>query len=220
MIRIVWVSLLLTCLTALPARAHPHVFIDAGLTLVMDEDGRVAALRVAWAYDAFYSLMLIEDNGLDADHDGVPEPGELERLAGRDVDWEAPDFGGDLEVLVDGEPVALGGPMRHTAAWSDGRYVTTHLRPVETRIDPAAHSISARIYDPGYFAFYEITLPLRVEGRADCRLLRIPADLDAAEDALREKIAQLPANVDAEAEYPRVGAIFADSLRLECTAPS
>jgi ABC-type uncharacterized transport system substrate-binding protein len=62
---------LLATLLPLPAAAHPHVFIGTGLTLVLDADNRLAAIRVTWSYDELYSLLVLEERGLDSDYDGA-----------------------------------------------------------------------------------------------------------------------------------------------------
>ena len=38
--------------------------------LVFDGEGRLAAIRTAWVYDAFFTLLVVEDGGHDADADG------------------------------------------------------------------------------------------------------------------------------------------------------
>ena len=48
-------SLAATLPAALPACAHPHVWIAATTDLVFDESGRVAAVRHQWVFDAMYS---------------------------------------------------------------------------------------------------------------------------------------------------------------------
>ena len=64
---------------ASPLGAHPHIYIDTDFDLVFDTDGKLAAVRIDWAYDDFYSLLMIEENGLDADGDGTPEQARLHR---------------------------------------------------------------------------------------------------------------------------------------------
>ena len=67
---------------ASPLGAHPHIYIDTDFDLVFDTDGKLAAVRIDWAYDDFYSLLMIEENGLDADGDGTPEQARLDAFAG------------------------------------------------------------------------------------------------------------------------------------------
>ncbi len=62
---------------ASPLGAHPHIYIDTDFDLVFDTDGKLTAVRIDWAYDDFYSLLMIEENGLDADGDGTVTPEEM-----------------------------------------------------------------------------------------------------------------------------------------------
>ena len=50
--------------------AHPHVFVDTQLRVVVGNDGVFKGVEVTWTYDDFYSLLLLSDYGLDNDGDG------------------------------------------------------------------------------------------------------------------------------------------------------
>ncbi|HMO72532.1 MAG TPA: DUF1007 family protein, partial [Paracoccaceae bacterium] len=54
-------ALTIALFAAAPAGAHPHIFIDTGLEVIFDGQGRPAAVRVSWTYDDFYSLLMIVD---------------------------------------------------------------------------------------------------------------------------------------------------------------
>jgi ABC-type uncharacterized transport system substrate-binding protein len=213
-------ALALSAAVAGPADAHPHVFIDAGFELIF-EAGALTAVRIEWAYDAFYSLMLIEENALDADADGVPDQPLLEAYAGQDVDWAA-GFPGDFVLAQSGVPVALQGPVDHRARFTEGRIVTSHVRPLAAPLQVAAGPVTARAYDPSYFVAYDVPQPPRIAGRADCTLEREPADRKAAEKQYGAKLAALDTGGDpfAEVELPDVGVLFADTFRLSCAASS
>ncbi|MHA6347277.1 DUF1007 family protein [Roseivivax sp. CAU 1761] len=201
--------------------AHPHVFIDAGFELVFDPDGQLEAVRIEWAYDEFYSLMLIEENGLDADADGVPDAAALAAFAGRDVAWEE-GFPGDFTLERDGAAVALLGPVEHSARYEAGRYVTTHLRPLAHPFDPAGEAVAARVYDPTYFVAYDLPEPPGIAGRQGCRLDRDAADRAAAEAEYGERLSAIDAGEDPfeEIELPDIGILFADRFVLTCAAAS
>lgn len=201
---------------ATPVQAHPHVFVDAGLTFLFDDQNRLAAVQVIWVYDEFYSLLMIEDGGFDADGDGVLTEAEKLALAGSDVDWEA-GFPGDLTLLFEGAPVAMAGAMEHRADYEKGRVVTSHVRPLETRIDiNGAGPLVAKVFDPTFFVAYDVTKGVTT-AREDCAITREPADLDAAY-ALVESL--MSEQDYADDDYPEVGEAYADSFSLTCAAPS
>lgn len=60
-------ALILSSLAAAPLAAHPHIFIDTGFELILDEAGHMTHVRVSWQYDDFYSLLITEDMALDTD---------------------------------------------------------------------------------------------------------------------------------------------------------
>lgn len=66
-------------LVPLPALAHPHVFVDASLTVIANDDGTVKELRNVWRFDDVFSSSVLMDFDKNADlkfsHD------ELEELA-------------------------------------------------------------------------------------------------------------------------------------------
>jgi ABC-type uncharacterized transport system substrate-binding protein len=200
-----------------PAVAHPHLFIEAGLEFVMDGT-RLTGVRVTWVYDAWYTLLLFEDLGLDPDGDLVLDEGEMARLAAADADWPA-DYEGDLYGEAGGAPVALAAPEGFGLRLDGDRIVSTHLRPLAQPVDAAAMPVTFASYDPSYYAAFDLTLPVTVSGGSDgCALTVEPADRAAAKARLEEALRALQATGAAELQFPAVGAEFADHVRLACAA--
>jgi ABC-type uncharacterized transport system substrate-binding protein len=212
-------SLGLLGLTASPLAAHPHVFINSGMRFLQDADGRLAAVEVTWAYDAFYSLMMIEERGLDADGDGLPEADALAAFAGTDVDWAA-GFPGDLYLEVDGQAVALLGPEDHAARFEDEMIVTTHIRPLAAPVALDA-AVTARMYDPTYFVAYDLLLPVQMADEAGCLVQIARADHEAAKRRVDEIVLGPDrALYEDDMAFPEVGVLFADEVVLQCAGRS
>jgi len=209
-------ALTVTLASAGPGAAHPHVFVDAGLRLVFDDSGHLAAVRVVWVYDSYFSLLLASENGLVPDAQGAIPAEEVAVLAGRDVLWDDPDFHGDLYIRAGGERVALEAPREHTAAFVEGRYVTGHLRPLAAPLDPGAAPVVLQVYDTTYYVHYEIGAALQIEGRDDCRLMRAAPDLELASDRLSIPLSEAASARDIEAQIDDLGALFAEEIRLTC----
>ncbi len=202
---------------ATPAGAHPHIFIDTGIEVIFDAEGRAAKVRVTWAYDDFYSMVMIEDRKLDADHDGVLTPAEEAALSGFDMGWDA-DYEGDLFVLVgaDQVPVHLGRPSDWTARVEGGRIISTHVRAFDVAVARGA-PVVIQVYDPGYYSAYRIDgVPLLTGAPEGCLAEVFEPDLDAASEALQAAVAEYTADQSLEQDFPAVGASFADEVRVTC----
>jgi ABC-type uncharacterized transport system substrate-binding protein len=158
------------------APAHPHIFIDAGLRLIMEE-GRVTAVEVTWLYDGLYSLILLEDYGLDPDFDLALTEAEVAEHLGFDLNWNG-GFEGGLVLRREGQMLSIGAPEAVSMELvGEGQMRTTHRRPV---IDPGgADDLVAQIYDPEFYIAFEMIGEMAVAG-AECRADLIRADLDAA----------------------------------------
>ncbi len=59
--------------------AHPHIFADAQVDVLFNEQGEIAGVRQRWNFDALYSAWAVQ--GLDTDGDGTVSPEELQPLA-------------------------------------------------------------------------------------------------------------------------------------------
>ena len=60
---------LLLWAAALPASAHPHVWIEMRSDLVFNDQGQVTAMNLEWTFDDGYAQMALA--GLDTNGDGV-----------------------------------------------------------------------------------------------------------------------------------------------------
>lgn len=208
---------------AAQALAHPHVFIDTGVEAIFDDDGRLAALQVVWVYDEFYSMMAIDDYGLDPDFTGELTEEEQSELAAIYSNWDE-GYDGDLYALYEGRRLDLSGPIEIEADLRDGHMTISHLRAFEERVDPAEAPVTLRVYDPSYFTLYTVALDPSIHGRADCSAEVRGPDLEAAEARLQEKLDQMTEqgldNWEIEQDFPEVGAEFAEEIWLTCAAPS
>ena len=207
-------TLLLAGLAAVPAGAHPHVFIDAGVEFRFDDQGRLAALRVVWVYDDLTSLMILSDRGLDPDGDASLTPEETRRLSGFDMQWD-PDFAGDSYLLEGDSPRPLGPPRDWTAEVRAGRIITSHLRALDPPLPGGARPVVVQIYDPGYYTAYTIAADPVIRGRDDCSAEVFGPDPAAADAAFQAAMREL-SGLDLETDFPAIGVHYADEIRLTC----
>lgn len=204
---------LLLALTGAPALAHPHVFIETGLTLQVDAEGRLQAVHVVWVYDELTSLLAIEDLGLDRDADGRltdEERAVLDALAG---DW-GEEFTGDLVVRAGAEDLTLSGPETPRGDLREGRVVFSHTRRVTGA--PLGDVVLAA-YDPTYYTYYELIPAPVLAGPASCAIRVQPADQSAAQRLWDEALSALSEEAAMnEDNLPLLGEAFADTLVLTC----
>lgn len=197
-------------LAAPAAVGHPHVFVATGLAAVTDGAGQLLGVEVTWEYDEYYSLLILEDLGLDEDFDGLLSAEELAALQGFDLNWQA-GFEGDTYLTSGGAALALGAPEARDTTMAEGRIRSRHFRPLAR--PAAAEGVVIQAYDPTYYSAY--TLSLGVEAGAGCRAEVTPPDLDQAYSLVEELLYAMPAD-QAEDSFPEVGAAFADTVRLTC----
>ncbi|MEW9918115.1 DUF1007 family protein [Marimonas sp. MJW-29] len=200
---------------ATPLGAHPHIFVDTGLELSFDAEGRLTEVKTTWAYDDFYSLLIMEDRGLDPDFDGILTPAEQADLTGFDMNWTE-GFNGDLVILQAGRELQLSGPMQATATYEDGRITTTHVRQVISDQTPGT-PLELKPYDATYYTAYDITLPVAITGTNACgHRLDVP-DIDARLREMRDLLAQLDMDTTPEEEgLPDIGGLLATTVVVTC----
>jgi ABC-type uncharacterized transport system substrate-binding protein len=203
---------------AIPAIAHPHVFVDAGLEVIFDPEGRATALRISWSYDEYYSLVIVEERGLDSDYDGNATPQEATALAGFDMAWDA-SFDGDTYALMDGVDLALSRPTEWTAVYEGGKITSSHLRTFAEPVVIGTTELIVQAYDPSYYSAYAIVgSPVLTGGPATCSVGVFAPDPDAADAILQAAIDEQAGSTDVESTFPAIGAAYSDEARVTCIA--
>lgn len=199
--------------------AHPHVFVDTGVELAFDEEGRLAAVQVVWVYDEFYSMFAIDDYGLDRDYTGNLTEDERAELTQIYSNWDE-GFAGDLYAYAGEARLGLAGPVSLQADYRDGRIIVAHVRPLDERLEIGAEPVAVQVYDPTYYVFYTLAAQPGIRGRADCRAEVSGPDLEAAQARLDAKLDALEAQgfdpFEIEADFPAVGAAFAETILVRC----
>jgi ABC-type uncharacterized transport system substrate-binding protein len=195
------------------------MFIDTGIEVIFDDTGRATALRISWTYDDFNSLAFVQDRGIDPDGDGEATPEENASLSGFDMAWD-PGISGDTYALAGDTPLALSRPRDWTATYHAGRIVSTHVRDIDPPLDPAQTMLVIQAYDTSFYTSYTIASDPVLTGRSGCTAQVFAPDLDEADKQLQAAIAEYSADEDIEANFPAVGAAFADEVRVTCANPS
>lgn len=201
------------------AAAHPHIFIETGLQLIFDDQSKLAAVRIVWVYDEYFSLVILEDNGLDPDGDGVLTDAETKSIQGFDMNWD-PGFAGDTYASQNDKPLVLSRPLEFTTTLENGRLISTHLRAFETRVAVADEPVRLQVYDPDYYTAYAMAIEPIVQGRAGCKAQIFVPDPTEASKELEAALAELNAvqtldNLGIE-NFPAIGAAYSEEVQVTC----
>ena len=136
-----------------PALAHPHIFIDAEVTVVFDDAGAVSGLRHAWTFDQAFSSWVVQ--GLDTDGDGTTSPPELQQLADENLQGLA-DFGFYTFAGPQNEPMEFAAAGDQRMVYAEGQTTLSYSVAAATPVAVGA-GFELGIYDPEYYV--AITVP-------------------------------------------------------------
>lgn len=201
-----------------PLLAHPHVFIDARIELILNAENAATGVRISWTYDDLYSLYIVGDMGLDPDWDGKLTVEEEARLAGFDMNWD-PGFPGDTYALMADKELALSRPQEWSASYSGGKITSVHLRTFDAPVPVGTEPLILQVYDPGFYTAYSIAPGPEVTGGTGCTAVAYEPDIDAADAALKAALSEYSADMDLEADFPAIGKTYSEEVRVTCAAP-
>jgi ABC-type uncharacterized transport system substrate-binding protein len=204
----------LVCTAALapaPSDAHPHVFVDAAVSFVIDTDGRLSGARISHFYDPLVSLFVLQDLGIDPfDPLGVVDTRTLVD-AQRVLLTEANGF---AELTVDAVEATFG-PIEDLEATMDGERLRVDFTlPLAAPVALDGEAARLAIYDPVYFIAFDLGERVDVEGTDRCRAEALEWRPSERVLALQATLLDLPA--DATPEDATVGRLFAAEARLTC----
>jgi ABC-type uncharacterized transport system substrate-binding protein len=138
-------------LVALPAAAHPHVFVDAREELVFDPAGKITSVRHIWQFDEAFSAFAVQ--GLDKNGDGKLDDDELQPLAKVNVDsLQEYDF---FTILTVGKQrQTFVPPKEYWLEFRGSRLTLFYTLPLKT---PVAMNGKAtlEVFDPEYFVAFD-----------------------------------------------------------------
>lgn len=133
-------------LFATPAAAHPHAWIDLRSKVVLDDDGKVTALELAWLFDDYYTVLVAEELGTG----GQPSDELLHEIAERNL-ANLRDHDYFTSVTYDGVHQAVGEVTRYETEVHDGRLWMRFEVPLEQPLDPRKGDLTFAVYDPTYW---------------------------------------------------------------------
>ena len=198
---------------ASPALAHPHIFAEARLDVMVSPQGDVSSLRHLWRFDdLFSSTVLLE---FDANSDLKLDDAELAEVS-KTVFDSIGEFDYFQVVRSNDKPVAMKPPANLMANYDDGQLIILfESEPA----DPLklAGKVDFGVYDPTFYTaidFIEDT-NMSIDNLPDgCARAVIRPDPDEALAQNQSTLTEAFFNDPAGTDY---GNIFATKLEITCS---
>jgi ABC-type uncharacterized transport system substrate-binding protein len=157
-------------LAALPALAHPHVWVKSRAVVLYGPDGRVSAIRQGWSFDEAYSAYAVQ--GFPAGPDGKLAADKMAELAKINIESLA-ESGFFTQAKANGAKVAFGEPVNYATRFEGGILTLTYDLPVKPSSKPD-RLFTLEVYDPSFFVDFAMADgddAVKVEGApAGCAL--------------------------------------------------
>ncbi len=203
-------------LLAVPASAHPHVWIEMSSDVVFDTQGMVSAINIEWTFDDGYAQMALD--GLDTDGDGVYSATELEALTRENLE-SLKDYDYFIHAFVDGKPLRVQAAKDAGQIYSNQRLTLYFSVPLEKPIDPRKNDFYYRIYDPEFFIAMDYVKdePVTAQGPipAGCALDLKPIVTDAQTEQTKQMLSTKGKDWQPSPDED-FGSMFAQPLHVDC----
>jgi ABC-type uncharacterized transport system substrate-binding protein len=196
---------------ALPAQAHPHVWVTMKSELIYTRDGRVSGIRHHWAFDDMFSAFATQ--GIASKVKGKFTREELAPLAKTNIEslkeykyFNYATADGKKALFVDPQPP-------YWLDYIDSILILNFTLPFKHPVK--AKSLKIEIYDPTIFVDFEFAkkTPVELKGApAGCKLdVELPHDITATQS---QKLGEAFFNSLTSAQ--NWGAQFANKILVNC----
>ena len=195
---------------AVPAFAHPHVWVTMKSELVYAPDGSITGVRHAWAFDEMFSTFATQ--GIETKQKGVFTREDLAPLAQVNVD-SLKDFDYFTFAKANGKKTAFSGPTDYWLEYKNEVLILHFTLPFQAPVK--AKRLDVEVYDPTYFVDFSMAEndPVKLVGApAACKLTVVrPTDTNVASNAPINE--QFFNSLDASSNW---GAQFANKISVAC----
>jgi ABC-type uncharacterized transport system substrate-binding protein len=141
------VAFLLAAALAVPAAAHPHVWVTAKAEIVFNGQGEITGIRHIWQFDPDFTAYATLN--LDTNNDGKLEASELKPLADTNID-ALKEYDYFTFIYVGTKRIAVAKPTEYWLDFRGGRLTLFYTLPLAKPLK-AAGDIMIEIGDPEYF---------------------------------------------------------------------
>lgn len=204
---------------AVPAAAHPHVWVEMNTDIVFTNEGLIKGLGLIWVFDDGYAQAALD--GLDVNNDGTYSEDEIAPLTLENIkSLKEYNYFASVRFNNEKQPVGEVDASQARQIWHNGKLALRFFVPFKTPVDPRKGSFSAKVYDPDYFIAFDYAReePYHVTGKpapgckADLKPLPTEEDLQQTRDFLSTKGRDWAPPPDQE-----FGEMFAQALVVACS---
>ena len=150
-------------LTAAPAGAHPHVWIEANATLVF-ERGKVTAIRLHWTFDQIFSSAVIGEYDKNKDKSfNAAETADLRKNAFSNLKH----YSYFTHLRIAGKPAEASKVAGFKASIVKGQLVYRFTLRLDDPVDPLKTPLGVTLYDKSFYVDVQFRKknPLRLVGK-------------------------------------------------------
>jgi ABC-type uncharacterized transport system substrate-binding protein len=157
-----------------PLAAHPHIWIDHHVTMLMGPAG-AEGVRFTWEFDPLFSSLIFQE--FDANRDRTFAPDEVRQIESKHLaNLKAYDY--FVEIKIEGEAIPIAVKDFQASVGSNGQ--VTYAFTVPVKAPAPAGSLEIAVYDPTYYTAFALRAmsPVTVQSprqyRADCKVVTDP----------------------------------------------
>jgi len=161
----------MTVLAPGSAAAHPHVFVDYTVRLVLSGD-RLTGVRLTWTFDDLFSGLILQE--FDQDHNGTLSTAEVQRIEAKHL-AEFRRAAYYANISVDGKPAVVPDARDFRATAAKGLVTYEFTLPLSLPL-ASMTTIEVWVDDPVYYiAYLPATAPISNQAAGpytvECRLI-------------------------------------------------
>lgn len=209
LIRSVLFALALVAIAAMPAAAHPHVWVKAASEVIYAPDGTVTGIRHVWTFDDMFSTYALQ--GIEHKTKGVYTREELAPLAQTNVE-SLKEYGFFTYAKADGKKQKFLEPVDYYLEHKGEALVLHFTLPFKTPFKTS--KLALEIFDPSYFVDFALQeqSPVRLAGApANCAL-----NIERPKDATPMPSQMLSERNFLDETNAGNGAMFANKITVAC----
>jgi len=195
-------------LAALPAQAHPHVWITSTSELLYAADGSITGVRHAWTFDDMFTTYALQ--GIETKTKGVYTREQLAPLAKDNVE-NLKEFGFFTFAKADGKKAKFAEPVDYFLEYKDSTLTLHFVLPLKAPV--TSKQLALEVFDPSYFIDFkfEDKDPIKLVGAPSaCQMqFQRPNDETANTQRLNEQNFM-------NGDNSNYGAMFANKITVNC----